>query len=212
MNKTIATACVGLTLAAAASPAFARVRHHRQADPAPAAESRINSGWVRRGAGDQPSRRRGLSPASPSNKPRNRIHAYETNLRRARDVVARSDGKCRPSPFARRRVVGANQLSGLRSAVDLRLHQGSRDQPLQRLELMDRRSCVHDDHLLAANKWSRGKEYPTPTIQFGALGSRPKATWKLPSSSGAAAISSPEVTFRRMTVMGQKAEILVLSI
>jgi hypothetical protein len=37
MNKTIATACVGLILAAAASPAFARVRHHRQADPAPAA-------------------------------------------------------------------------------------------------------------------------------------------------------------------------------
>jgi hypothetical protein len=32
------------------------------------------------------------------------------------------------------------------------------DQPLQRLELMDRRSCIHDDHLLAANKWSRGKE------------------------------------------------------
>ena len=45
MNKTIATACVGLILAAAASPAFARVRHHRQADPAPAAESRINSAW-----------------------------------------------------------------------------------------------------------------------------------------------------------------------
>jgi hypothetical protein len=35
--------------------------------------------------------------------------------------------------------------------VDLRLHQGSRDKPLQRPELMGRRSCVHDDHLLAEN-------------------------------------------------------------
>jgi hypothetical protein len=45
MNKTIAAACVGLILAAAAAPAFARVKYHRHADPAPATHSKINSGW-----------------------------------------------------------------------------------------------------------------------------------------------------------------------
>lgn len=46
MNKTITAACVGLILAAAANPAFARVKHHRHADPA--GQSTINSGWGRR--------------------------------------------------------------------------------------------------------------------------------------------------------------------
>ena len=45
MNKILAAGCVGLILAAAASPALARVKHHRHADPAPAAHSTINSGW-----------------------------------------------------------------------------------------------------------------------------------------------------------------------
>ena len=45
MTKTIAAACVGLILAAAAGPALARVKHHRHANPAPAAQSTINSGW-----------------------------------------------------------------------------------------------------------------------------------------------------------------------
>jgi hypothetical protein len=42
MNKAIAALCLGLALAAAADPAFAKVRHHH-ANPAP--QSRINSGW-----------------------------------------------------------------------------------------------------------------------------------------------------------------------
>jgi hypothetical protein len=45
MNKTIAAACVGLILAAAAAPALARVKHQRHVNPAPVAHSRINSGW-----------------------------------------------------------------------------------------------------------------------------------------------------------------------
>jgi hypothetical protein len=45
MNKTIAAACVGLILAASAAPALARVKHHRQVNPAPVAHGRINSGW-----------------------------------------------------------------------------------------------------------------------------------------------------------------------
>jgi hypothetical protein len=44
MNKTIAAACVGLILSAAAAPALARVKHHRHVTPARAAQSRINSG------------------------------------------------------------------------------------------------------------------------------------------------------------------------
>jgi hypothetical protein len=43
MSKTIAAVCIGLTLAAAADPAFARAHHHRHAETAPA--SHINSGW-----------------------------------------------------------------------------------------------------------------------------------------------------------------------
>ena len=34
MNKTIAAACVGLILSAAAAPALARVKHHRHVTPA----------------------------------------------------------------------------------------------------------------------------------------------------------------------------------
>jgi hypothetical protein len=45
MNKTIAAACVGLVLAAAAAPALARVKHHRDVNPAPAPYSNIDSGW-----------------------------------------------------------------------------------------------------------------------------------------------------------------------
>jgi hypothetical protein len=45
MNKTIAAACVGMILVAAAGPTSARVKHHRHGNPAPAAQSRINSGW-----------------------------------------------------------------------------------------------------------------------------------------------------------------------
>ena len=44
MIKTVAAACVGLILAAAANPALARVKHHR-ADPVAAAGTHINSGW-----------------------------------------------------------------------------------------------------------------------------------------------------------------------
>jgi hypothetical protein len=45
MSRAIAAICVGLLLAAAAAPALARVKHHRHANPAPVAHSRINSGW-----------------------------------------------------------------------------------------------------------------------------------------------------------------------
>lgn len=45
MNRTIAAACVGLVLAASAAPALARVKHHRQVNPAALAHSTIDSGW-----------------------------------------------------------------------------------------------------------------------------------------------------------------------
>jgi hypothetical protein len=44
MNKTIAAACVGLILSAAAAPALARVKHHRHVNPAPAAGAAWSAG------------------------------------------------------------------------------------------------------------------------------------------------------------------------
>jgi hypothetical protein len=45
MNKAIAAICVGVLLAAAAGPASARTKHHRQGYPAAAPQSTIHSGW-----------------------------------------------------------------------------------------------------------------------------------------------------------------------